>query len=306
MTRDKYRVFTRINQLFLVSMSLYYLTKLVTAKLFYDVFDLPSNAIFSMAVALVVSYLPYFIENNFKDTSHPRQSRLTLTKKDYFIFIIFILLINVFSYFFISGIEHAFNNIRLSIVKQPIEVYKLSQSILVMAYSILLVPIIEELIYRAFILRKLEVYGSGFAIIISSLLFGLSHGNIPQFITAFFLGLVLGYVYVLTHSKKTVIILHIFNNSYTSLYNLFIYQNIGQVEYIQIFVIIELVITILLAIYALYQMRKQSHLRLNHASTSNILLFKYYFFRLTTILIFVFSFVTMFRSISILGGSYGY
>ncbi len=59
-------------------------------------------------------------------------------------------------------------------------------------------PIIEELIYRKWMIDRLGAYGDVTAILFSSVLFGLGHGNFFQFAYAFLLGIVLGYMYTRT------------------------------------------------------------------------------------------------------------
>ena len=57
-------------------------------------------------------------------------------------------------------------------------------------------PIVEELIYRGLIYQRLKGFATvRQAFIISSLLFGLTHGNLIQAIYGFFMGLLLAYVY---------------------------------------------------------------------------------------------------------------
>ena len=51
-------------------------------------------------------------------------------------------------------------------------------------------PIVEELIFRGFIYKTLKLWSNNIvAIIISSILFGLFHGNIPQAIAGFVCGI---------------------------------------------------------------------------------------------------------------------
>ena len=57
-------------------------------------------------------------------------------------------------------------------------------------------PIVEEFIFRYTLVGTLGRFGNVFAILISSVAFGLFHGNLYQFFYAFLVGLVLGYVYV--------------------------------------------------------------------------------------------------------------
>ncbi len=78
-------------------------------------------------------------------------------------------------------------------------------------YIVLLGPIIEEIMFRGAIMRALQPYGKNFAIVVSSLLFGLYHLFFLQSIFAFFAGLVLAYC-AMRFSLKWAILLHIINN----------------------------------------------------------------------------------------------
>ena len=77
---------------------------------------------------------------------------------------------------------------------------------------VILAPIFEELIFRGMILNTLTKYNKMFAIIVTSLLFGLLHLNITQAIPAFFMSLVLCYMYVQTDSILVTILAHAGNN----------------------------------------------------------------------------------------------
>lgn len=83
--------------------------------------------------------------------------------------------------------------------------------LLVMCLSIM-PGICEELAMRCFSLQLLRKYGKGFAVFAVSIVFGLLHGNVVQFIFAFLVGLVLGYITVKTDSVVPAIFTHAFNN----------------------------------------------------------------------------------------------
>ena len=79
-------------------------------------------------------------------------------------------------------------------------------------------PILEEVLFRGIILEGfLNRYKPGKAIFWSALLFGLFHMNPWQFIPAFLIGLLLGYIYMKTRSLLPVIFIHIINNSFSYL-----------------------------------------------------------------------------------------
>ncbi len=75
------------------------------------------------------------------------------------------------------------------------------------------VPVYEEIFFRGLIhnglANRLGVWG---AIIVSSAIFGLFHGFPIQIITAFLLGLVLGWLYEKTNSLWAPTICHVVNN----------------------------------------------------------------------------------------------
>jgi len=96
--------------------------------------------------------------------------------------------------------------------------YALNESITEMLASpigvidiIILGPVVEEVLIRGAVLNRLVRYGYNFAIIVSSLLFGLLHMILIQSFGAFFVGILLAYV-ALRYSLKWSIVLHILNN----------------------------------------------------------------------------------------------
>ena len=76
-----------------------------------------------------------------------------------------------------------------------------------------LVPIAEELLNRALVFRRMRDYVSFVpAMLLSSLLFALMHGNIVQGLYAFGVGMLLAYVYERSGSLAASILLHISAN----------------------------------------------------------------------------------------------
>ena len=74
-------------------------------------------------------------------------------------------------------------------------------------------PVLEEILFRGLIFESCrERFGSGVAVLVSALLFGLVHGVPVQIINAFVVGLIFGYIYLRTGSLLSVILLHVVNN----------------------------------------------------------------------------------------------
>jgi membrane protease YdiL (CAAX protease family) len=74
-------------------------------------------------------------------------------------------------------------------------------------------PVFEELIYRGIILEKLSKrYNMGVSIVVSAVIFGLIHANLHQGVNAFFIGLILGFIYIKTNSLLLCMFGHFANN----------------------------------------------------------------------------------------------
>ena len=78
-------------------------------------------------------------------------------------------------------------------------------------------PIMEELMFRKLLIDRTYKYGEGMSIVFSGLVFGLFHGNLNQFIYAFFIGIFFGFIYVKTKNVIHTIILHMIINFIGSL-----------------------------------------------------------------------------------------
>lgn len=102
-------------------------------------------------------------------------------------------------------------------------------------------PIFEELIFRGMIYNQMAKYNKMFAIVMTSALFGLLHLNLSQSIPAFFISLVLCYMYEKTQSLSVTILGHAANNFLVSL-----------VGYFNGFIII----VVLLILYGIYSVIK--------------------------------------------------
>ena len=78
-------------------------------------------------------------------------------------------------------------------------------------------PIVEELMFRKFLMDKLGTYGDRTAIVVSAVAFGLFHGNLSQLFYAVLIGFVLGYIYAKTANVIYPIIMHMLLNFFGSI-----------------------------------------------------------------------------------------
>ncbi len=88
-------------------------------------------------------------------------------------------------------------------------------------------PFVEEMLFRGLFLRGfLRNYSPGRAILLSALIFGLTHLNVYQFVVAFIMGLLLGWLYYVTRSLWPSILAHAVNNGGGILYVQFFPQSL--------------------------------------------------------------------------------
>ena len=117
----------------------------------------------------------------------------------------------------------------------------------------IIVPMCEELIFRAFIFKGLE-YKTNFIVgaLVSSILFALMHGNISQGIYAFFIGFVLCYVYNRFGGLKYSYLLHLVMN-FSSLFFMPIFVPKESLKRDQLIILIVSCVLFIITAYRLKQ-----------------------------------------------------
>ena len=83
---------------------------------------------------------------------------------------------------------------------------------LIFLVAVLIGPIIEEFLYRKLIIDRLHPHGEMFAILFSSVVFALAHGNLYQVVYVFFNGCILGLIYIRTGRLIYSCVFHILTN----------------------------------------------------------------------------------------------
>lgn len=110
-------------------------------------------------------------------------------------------LMTVWDFFFgiqtMNPVEHAIENLHPAIM---------------ILTTVIVAPIMEELLFRKFLIDRIIPYGQKFAVIISGIGFGFFHGNLFQFFYAWILGMIFAYIYSSTGKIKYNIFLHMFIN----------------------------------------------------------------------------------------------
>ncbi|MGN1416861.1 MAG: lysostaphin resistance A-like protein [Oscillospiraceae bacterium] len=128
-------------------------------------------------------------------------------------------------------------------------------NVLLFIYMVILGPVTEELVFRGMALKNFSAVSRRFGIIMSSIAFGLFHGNVLQFITGFALGMFFSYIDIKANSIVPSIILHIFNNLTSALINLIFAD--ASAETIAIVNVVYIAADIVLGIIGFILLRKK-------------------------------------------------
>ncbi len=82
----------------------------------------------------------------------------------------------------------------------------------ILLVAVVVAPVLEELLFRKFLLDRVAGYGQLTAVLMSGGLFAVAHGNFYQFFYAFALGVIFAYVYLRTGRIRYTIALHMLVN----------------------------------------------------------------------------------------------
>lgn len=98
--------------------------------------------------------------------------------------------------------------------------------------------IFEELFFRKSMIDLSKEFGEKFAVVFSSFIFAVSHLNFSQAIFAFFIGLILGTLYVKTRTMKYNVLLHLLNNGYAVIAEILLFNELDFIAIIYEIIII--------------------------------------------------------------------
>ena len=92
-------------------------------------------------------------------------------------------------------------------------------------FMVIIAPVFEEVIFRRLLLDRLLFLGDWTALLLSSLFFGLFHTNLYQFLYATVVGMVLGYIRIITGRMRWNVLLHMFINLFCGVLPNYLYDN---------------------------------------------------------------------------------
>ena len=192
------------------------ITEILIAPLIIDLVNEEQLGLILMGIQsvipLILSALFITVYNDKKD----KESKVTLKEKLGIvlegIFLLGILQIGISYLYEYIGIDY---NIISTIAVENNS--NMITNILLFTILAILPAIFEELLFRKTLINATRKVGIGFAIMASSIIFGLIHMNLGQFIFATLLGVIFAVIYLKTDDLKITMLLHFLNNGYAAL-----------------------------------------------------------------------------------------
>lgn len=119
-----------------------------------------------------------------------------------------------------------------------------------------ILPILEELFFRGILYNSLaRHHGPVYTIIFSAVIFGVSHMNLVQFISATYMGLFIGYVISITKDLRLGMLIHIANNTYSLVLGYFM-----KSDYIPYYVVAcSIIIGYVVLVFGLVLLKRGKH-----------------------------------------------
>lgn len=166
---------------------------------------------------LIIPTIIFSILLKIKGKNIKKTINLNFKRKKLWVYILISFFVRIFAGFISMAVTEILELVHIKSVMPNFDYGNTALSIFLSFIRIAIVPAIaEEFVFRGAILNLLKPYGKKFAIIASSLLFGLLHGNVDQFIFAFLIGLYFAYVACKTESIIPSAIMHFLNNFLSS------------------------------------------------------------------------------------------
>lgn len=167
-------------------------------------------------ISIICIFIPFFIVYMF----YPKGDReicfdfgAPISSKAFCLAVPAGLMVCFLSDYISSGFNCFISSIGVSFIDIESENPSTMSEFLLMVVAYAVVPaLVEEFAVRGVIMQPLRRYGDKFAIVMSSVIFGIMHGNMVQIPFAMIAGIALGYFAIATKSIWTSVTIHFLNN----------------------------------------------------------------------------------------------
>lgn len=119
-------------------------------------------------------------------------------------------------------------------------------------YHCVIAPVTEEFFFRGALLRLFSKSNQRFAVFITAVFFGLAHGNLRQFILAFFTGIFLAHITLKHGSIIPSIIVHMFVNTFSTVIGLFDFTYNEQIVLLRVMYVAAAIGALMLLIFRVH------------------------------------------------------
>jgi membrane protease YdiL (CAAX protease family) len=224
MTKKNKQVFN-VYFIYFLSMMLFSGVRIIASLGVLDNFNNEiSSIIFTVIIqVLIMFFIPFTIYSimHLKDGGVKKTLEMVNLKKVKFKVVLIAIALGVLAFFINIAVSTVFSGVlsffgyqfpSLSTASEESLFNPFITFIIDLTLIGILPALCEEFLHRGILLNGLNKIGFRKAILISSLMFGLIHFNVNQFSYAFVLGLLMGFVAVVSKSLWPAIIIHFVNN----------------------------------------------------------------------------------------------
>lgn len=196
----------------------YLMSFILTKTELYDIYtsSYSFQKIFTVLISVIGVYLPFRIIYAFydkKDKDVCFEFGKPLSQKAFWLALAAGLMVCCAGDFVTAGFSGFVTSFGIEFSKYDTESPSTISETLLFVLECAVVPaLVEEFAIRGVIMQPLRKYGDRFALLMSSLIFALMHGNMVQIPFAFVAGIALGYFAMSTGSIWTSIAIHFANN----------------------------------------------------------------------------------------------
>lgn len=227
----------KLFSIFYIFVIVSYLQKYFTnfSNIFFDIcfyiLEIP------MLLYAIKNYKGYFSENKKK-----------IKKIKFFNFYLMLVFISLINFFLLILIDF---NINLNFIKNTNQKISMINLIFSFIFTVILDPILEEIVFRGMIKKDLKMYGYKIQMLVSTLLFTFFHLDITSIFPIFFYGII--FFLISSYSLKYSIFLHILHNFTVFIFkkNKLYFSKIND-----ILIIIYLLMVVLSIVFVIYNITK--------------------------------------------------
>jgi len=189
------------------------LIQLVVETYFKDILDTDWFLWAATAITVVGIGLPVFYLATKKIPNSEHKEIVKLRSSEFIIFFFICVATMYITSYFGTFIGFLVSMIKGEEIYNPLIDAVLDSNIFItFFYGAIAAPIVEELIFRKFLLNKVRRFGDLPAILLTGFAFGLYHMNLSQFFYATALGFLFAYITLKTNTVRYSILLHMIIN----------------------------------------------------------------------------------------------